>query len=201
MTSNLISQAGSTDRPYWLSNDVINIIDPLFLIVFIPLFDYIIYPWFAKRGTPIGLISRITLGFFLASLSMAWACYVQNLIYTSEPGSINVFMQIPAYCLIAASESKKEPEIGDNTKKKFDKANSLCSLFSLCIHRFPRIRIHTRPKVNDRYDQRILSAASCRRFCYWISSFPPLSRPVSDMELRGLCSSIFCYLSTVLVGV
>jgi len=32
MTNNLISQAGQMQRPSWLTNDVINILDPIVLI-------------------------------------------------------------------------------------------------------------------------------------------------------------------------
>lgn len=74
-----------------------------------------------STGFPFRPISRITTGFFLASLSMAYAAIVQHLIYTKPPcytfpkkcpasndgllgNNIHVAIQTPAYLFIGLSE-------------------------------------------------------------------------------------------------
>ena len=64
-------------------------------------------------------ISRITCGFFLTSIGMAWAALVQHMIYSTGPNydyttkpcptcqtfnNITAVWQIPAYILVAISE-------------------------------------------------------------------------------------------------
>ena len=89
------------------------------LIIFIPLFEKIIYPSLRRFNINFKPISRITCGFICASLSMAWTAFVQHLIYTTGPNfsfttkpchdcqqfnNITVAWQIPSYFLIAISE-------------------------------------------------------------------------------------------------
>lgn len=101
LTSNLVSQAGRMDTN-GVPNDVLVNFDPLFVIAFIPIFDRLIYPGFRKMGIIIRPILRISLGFFFAS--MAYSAYVQQRIYDSPEDSVLVWIQIPAYVFIAASE-------------------------------------------------------------------------------------------------
>jgi proton-dependent oligopeptide transporter, POT family len=99
-------------------------IDPITIILFIPVLDRFIYPWLRRIGVPLKPISRITLGFIFGALAMMYAAYVQQLIYGAPPcfanpltceaaklpdgtivhNKVNVLVQTPAYCLIALSE-------------------------------------------------------------------------------------------------
>jgi proton-dependent oligopeptide transporter, POT family len=72
-----------------------------------------------KNNIRFSAVSRITVGFILVSLAMAWTALVQHMIYTSGPNydyptkpcpscqsfnNISGAWQIPAYFLVAVSE-------------------------------------------------------------------------------------------------
>ncbi|KAI9026112.1 peptide transporter PTR2-A [Hyaloraphidium curvatum] len=107
MTNNLISQAGSMETN-GVPNDVIVNLDPLFVIVGIPLFDRVVYPGLMKMHIRLRPVFRISLGFFFAAAGMAWSAWVQQSIYNADnagsPSSVSVWLQIPAYLFIACSE-------------------------------------------------------------------------------------------------
>lgn len=48
---------------------------------------------------------KITVGFFMASMSMVYASVLQHYIYISPAQSIHVWVQTPAYVLVAFSEA------------------------------------------------------------------------------------------------
>jgi POT family proton-dependent oligopeptide transporter len=102
--NNLISQAGQMDLQ-GTPNDLLQNLDPIALIIFIPLLDLVIYPLFRKFGINFDLVTRIFTGFFLASISMVYAAVLQHYIYISPPNSIQVWIQAPAYILVAFSEA------------------------------------------------------------------------------------------------
>ncbi|KAF8938766.1 POT family-domain-containing protein [Dissophora ornata] len=116
ITTNLTSQAG-TMLLYGLPNDVVNNIDPLVLIIFIPIFDKIVYPGFRRMGLELKPITRICLGFFTCSLAMAWTAIVQHKIYITgpnydctlcdpdqTPNNVSIAWQVLSYFFIAISE-------------------------------------------------------------------------------------------------
>ena len=101
-----------------IPNDIMQNIDPLSLIILIPIFDRFLYPGLRKIGIPFRPITRITWGFIFGALAMAYAAIVQYLIYSSPPcynapltcnashlpNQIHVAVQTPAYLFIAISE-------------------------------------------------------------------------------------------------
>ncbi|KAK9474807.1 POT family-domain-containing protein [Dipodascopsis tothii] len=120
MMNNFISQAGQMET-HGIPNDIMQNIDPLAIILFIPLCDSLLYPYLRRVGIPFKPISRIFCGFMFASLAMAYAAIVQHLIYTSPPcyeyplacaaseggslaNKVHVAVQTPAYVFIALSE-------------------------------------------------------------------------------------------------
>ncbi|KAJ7058459.1 PTR2-domain-containing protein [Mycena amicta] len=120
MNSNLTSQA-ATMTTNGLPNDILSNIDPLALIVCIPICDFLLYPALHRRGIRFTPLKRITLGFLTAATAMAWAAALQSRIYATNPcgytaatckdsddhslvSPINVWTQSPAYALIALSE-------------------------------------------------------------------------------------------------
>ncbi|CAF1487195.1 unnamed protein product [Adineta ricciae] len=118
LMGNLVSQAAQMNVGS-LPNDILQNIDPLVLIIFIPLFDKVIYPLLRRCRINFKSTIRITCGFLLASASMAWTAFVQHLIYSTGPNysftqtpcptcqkynDISVAWQIPSYFLIAISE-------------------------------------------------------------------------------------------------
>lgn len=105
-----------------IPNDIMQNIDALTVIIFIPIIDRLIYPFLRKNGIPFRPITRITFGFIFAALAMAYAAITQHLIYSSapcysfplacpaspedapQPNKIHVTVQAPAYFFIAISE-------------------------------------------------------------------------------------------------
>lgn len=108
-------------------NDLIQNIDPLALVIFIPICDQVLYPYLRKKGIRFTAIKRIFAGFMLGVAAMIVACIIQVYIYrlgacgkwmntcakilkakgdkTSKPyAPINVWVQIPAFVLTAFSE-------------------------------------------------------------------------------------------------
>lgn len=105
-----------------IPNDLMQNFDPIAIIVFIPLLDRLVYPLLRKLRIPFLPISRITLGFWVAGLAIAYAAIVQHLIYIAGPcyeaplcdasivdgvaqgNNIHIAVQTPAYMLIGISE-------------------------------------------------------------------------------------------------
>jgi POT family proton-dependent oligopeptide transporter len=116
---NLISQAAQMNTGP-LPNDLINNIDPLVIIIFIPVFDKLIYPCFRKIKLNFHSILRITIGFFIIAFGMGWSAFVQWRIYRTPPNydysqtcvgnkcqlfnNITVAWQIPSYFFSAISQ-------------------------------------------------------------------------------------------------
>lgn len=120
MLNNFISQAGVMEL-HGIPNDIMQNIDPLTIIIFIPICDRLVYPLLRRWGIPFRPITRITMGFVFAALSMAYAAIVQHLIYNAGPcykfplacdasqggiipNRVHVAVQTPAYLLIGLSE-------------------------------------------------------------------------------------------------
>lgn len=65
----------------------------------------VVYPGLRKMKIDFDPVSRIFGGFLLASISMVYASVLQHYIYNSAPKSIHVWIQAPAYVLVALSEA------------------------------------------------------------------------------------------------
>jgi len=97
-----------------IPNDILNNLDPFALIILIPVFDLLLYPWLRRMGVRFTPIKRITLGFYTGCLAMIWAMVIQIYIYkdsdvgynayAGQPVSINVWAQTGSYVLLAISE-------------------------------------------------------------------------------------------------
>lgn len=103
MTGNLISQAATMDTGS-TPNDLLQNLDPIALVILIPFMDRLVYPTLGRYNLAPPPILRIFMGFIWASASMVYACVLQHYIYNSPPNSVNVWLQSPAYILIAISE-------------------------------------------------------------------------------------------------
>lgn len=124
MMNNFISQAGQMEL-HGLPNDILPNLDPITIIILIPLMDRIIYPFIRTRLHFAFLpITRISLGFMIAALAMLYAGVLQTFIYAAppcyyspsncnagkiaegrfKPNEVHVAWQAPAYILVAISE-------------------------------------------------------------------------------------------------
>ena len=83
MINNLVSQAATLKRN-GVPNDVVNNIDPLALIIFIPIFDRLIYPQLARKGIRFTPIKKIFAGFMCGTAAMVVAAITQHYIYVKS---------------------------------------------------------------------------------------------------------------------
>ncbi|KIJ40959.1 hypothetical protein M422DRAFT_780603 [Sphaerobolus stellatus SS14] len=120
MTANLVNQAGymhTGNTP----NDLLGNLDPIAIIIIIPIMDRLVYPSIPRSalrrfGIIVRPIQRISLGFFFASAAMVYAAVLQHFINLKSPcgkfgnecslgpAPINVWLQAPAYVLIGTAE-------------------------------------------------------------------------------------------------
>jgi dipeptide/tripeptide permease len=124
MMNNFISQAGQMEL-HGLPNDILPNLDPITIILLIPLMDRLIYPFIRTRvHLPFTSTTRITIGFLTAAIAMLYAGVLQSVIYAAPPcysrpskcdaglisagkytpNQIHVAWQTPAYVLVALSE-------------------------------------------------------------------------------------------------
>ena len=76
MLNNLISQAAEMDD-HGIPNDFLQNIDPIALIVFIPIMDLIVYPTLRKLGIHFRPITRIFVGFLFGAAAMGFTAGIQ----------------------------------------------------------------------------------------------------------------------------
>jgi len=120
MVNNLTSQS-ATMTLNGVPNDLINNLNPITLVIFIPIMDFVVYPALRKARINFTPIKRITWGFFIAASAMISATVTQYYIYKKSAcpndhvndgewdgvsciAPINVWVQAVPYCLIAFSE-------------------------------------------------------------------------------------------------
>ncbi|KAI6115482.1 POT family-domain-containing protein [Pisolithus croceorrhizus] len=120
LNNNLTSQA-ATMSTHGLPNDVLSNLDPLALIIFIPLCDLVFYPALVRWRISFKPLQKIAWGFYTGSAAMVWAAVVQYYIYKTNPcgyhaatcvdsdgnplvSPLNVWIQSGSYVLIAFSE-------------------------------------------------------------------------------------------------
>uniref|UniRef100_A0A8H7NBZ9 Uncharacterized protein n=1 Tax=Bionectria ochroleuca TaxID=29856 RepID=A0A8H7NBZ9_BIOOC len=111
--NNLISQAGQMIT-YGIPNDVIMVTGAIAGVFVGPLVQYGLYPFLTRRRIRFGPIARITFGFGLLTISMAYIVVVQYLIYRAGPcydhpltcaagrnmpNQVSVCIQLPFYFL------------------------------------------------------------------------------------------------------
>ena len=97
-------------------NDLISNFNPLAIIVFSPIVAYVILPFFQRIGKPLGPMTRICIGFILASIGCLISTLVQWRIYKTSPcgyyatncpagvSPVPLWWQIPVYFFPAVGE-------------------------------------------------------------------------------------------------
>lgn len=119
MTNNLVSQANTMNLGS-TPNDIVAKLNPIFIIIVIPIMDFGVYPLLRKMGVNFSPIKKITAGFALSSFAMVSACVIQAYIYKMSPcgdhinklsktrkdchADISVWVQVFPYGLIGMSE-------------------------------------------------------------------------------------------------
>lgn len=114
MTNNLVSQAGVLSLG-GVPNDILSAFNPIAVVILLPIMDRFVYPTLRKSKIPFPPVNRIFVGFILASSAMAYAAILQSKIYSQSPClaaagydcdhvSISLWVQLPVYIMVAASE-------------------------------------------------------------------------------------------------
>ena len=96
-------------------NDLIQNFNALAVITGAPMLAFVLYPFLAKIGHPLSPMSRMSIGFILASFSSTIAAILQWRVYTTSPcgyyattcdtvSPVSVLWQIPVYYLAAIGE-------------------------------------------------------------------------------------------------
>ncbi|PVV02306.1 hypothetical protein BB560_003244 [Smittium megazygosporum] len=118
MSDNFINQGMQMRRPKWLQSSQLNVINSLALVVFIPVFDSLVFPTLARHNIYLGPIKRITIGFAIVVVFFIYVTVLQKLVYNSPPfydftgpdvtaesfNDISVWLQVPAYLGVGISE-------------------------------------------------------------------------------------------------
>jgi dipeptide/tripeptide permease len=107
-TNTWISQATEMNlqlsSSFSVTADQTQIIDPIVIVIFIPVVDQWLLPMLRKRGFPLKPITRMVIGLVIAASAFVAAALLQMTIDKSEPHSVSVAYQVPQYSLIAMSE-------------------------------------------------------------------------------------------------
>lgn len=102
-------------------NDLIQNLNPISIVIMIPILDHFVYPALRKAGYHFTPIKRMTLGFFISAVAMITACVIQVYIYRLSPcgnqaatcrdadgnvlyADINVWVQTLPYVFIGIGE-------------------------------------------------------------------------------------------------
>lgn len=93
---------------YELKPDQMQMINPLLVVIMIPLFEAYLYPAMKRIGirTPLG---RIAFGGILAAISFFLSAIVEFSIDASPEKSVNLLWQLPQYIVITAGETMFSP--------------------------------------------------------------------------------------------
>ncbi|KAK2606024.1 hypothetical protein QQS21_003542 [Conoideocrella luteorostrata] len=117
MTANLTTQAGTLER-HGVPNDILQNLNPISIVIMIPIVDHVVYPGLRKLGIAFTPIKRMTFGFLIAALSMVASAVMQYYIYQKSPcgwyanskacaktpAPINVWAQSLPYIFIGIAE-------------------------------------------------------------------------------------------------
>ncbi|KAF5019859.1 hypothetical protein F66182_8138 [Fusarium sp. NRRL 66182] len=121
MTGNLTTQA-TTMQLNGVPNDVIQNLNPISIVIMVPIIDHVVYPGLRKMGFLFTPIKRMTFGFMISALSMVASAVMQHYIYMKspcgkyangidpsteekcEPADINVWAQCLPYIFIGLGE-------------------------------------------------------------------------------------------------
>ena len=104
--SEWVLQAKHLDLNLWGDTSIlagqVQVANPIFLVSFLPIFTYLIYPFFEKIGVTPTPLRKIGIGLFLTGASFVIIAQVQDVIDTG--GHPSVWKQIFAYLILAWGE-------------------------------------------------------------------------------------------------
>ncbi|KAF9315773.1 peptide transporter ptr2 [Podila horticola] len=128
MTDNFVNMGVNMTRPKWITPEMLSLVNSLVIVIFIPIFDIVVFPFLRKAGFKLGPIARITIGFVIVSCCFIYVTVLQHFVYQSAPyynftgntpsggtvelpkdtklliNDIKIWAQLPAYIFIGISE-------------------------------------------------------------------------------------------------
>ena len=73
-------------------------------MIFIPLFDKILYPWLEDKGFNIQPLRRMEYGMFLGAMAFFASAFLEYSIQQGAPNSISLAWQIPQVTILTVAE-------------------------------------------------------------------------------------------------
>ncbi|KAJ7263676.1 peptide/h+ symporter protein [Mycena haematopus] len=86
-------------------NDLIKNLDPISIVIMVPIFERLIYPSLRKMGIHFSPIKRITAGFVVAGLAMVYSAVLEKYLYDRSPCNNHQ----PSACTTANGEPNAAP--------------------------------------------------------------------------------------------
>jgi len=86
-----------------LTSDQIPALDPILVLILVPIFDQAIYPAIA-RFRPFRPLPRMACGMVLTAAAFVVAGFLQIAIDNEDEKAVPIYMQLPQYVLLAAGE-------------------------------------------------------------------------------------------------
>lgn len=92
---------------YVVKPDQMQFLNPLMILIFIPLFDYILYPVLNIFGVRRPL-QKMTIGGVLAGVSFLISSFVQIKIDSQPQNSVSILWQVPQYAIMTFGEVRDD---------------------------------------------------------------------------------------------
>ncbi len=89
---------------YGLEPEQLQFLNPLEIMLFIPLFDQIIYPWLERHGFNIEPLRRMEYGMFLAAVSFCCSALLESVVQNRPFNSVSLAWQIPQITILTVAE-------------------------------------------------------------------------------------------------
>ncbi|EFA80788.1 Peptide transporter PepT1 [Heterostelium album PN500] len=87
-----------------LEADQIQAINPLLIMILVPVFEYCLYRPLKKRNINFHPLLRITIGMWLSIAAFLLAMFIEMRIDKEPVGTVSVFLQLPQYVLLTCAE-------------------------------------------------------------------------------------------------
>ena len=87
---------------YTLNGETMQTLNALFILLFIPLFTYVIYPWLERRRLKPSLLARMTVGMAILAVAFGAAAWLEYRIESGE--TLSVLWQTGQYALLTIAE-------------------------------------------------------------------------------------------------
>ncbi|TAQ87321.1 hypothetical protein B7494_g4358 [Chlorociboria aeruginascens] len=125
MSTNLISQSANMNS-HGVPNDLLPTINSVTVVILLPIVQHLVNPTLRRMKIAFPPINRMTVGFIIEAMAMAYVAGIQKLVYNTGPcfdhprkcaasnngdlpNNVNMLIQIPVYVLEGAGEVFSNP--------------------------------------------------------------------------------------------